>query len=50
VDEDMYPEHYRKSEYVKGNNYSTPDPFQVHHFLIRNSGIPVGPGGFFFWN
>jgi hypothetical protein len=29
VDEEVYPEHYRKSEYVKGNNYNTPDPFQV---------------------
>ena len=29
VDEDLYPEFYRKSEYVKGNNFNTPDPFQV---------------------
>jgi hypothetical protein len=37
VDEDLYPEHYRKSEYVKGNNYNTPDPFQVSHFLLLTS-------------
>merc|ERR1719239_1790240 len=29
VDEDLYPEYYRKRDYVKGNNAKTPDPFQV---------------------
>ena len=31
VDEELYPEYYRKSSYVKvkGNNNETPDPFQV---------------------
>ena len=29
VDEDLYPEYYRKRSYVKGNNNETPDPFQV---------------------
>ena len=29
VDEELYPEYYRKREYVKGNNSKTPDPFQV---------------------
>ncbi|XP_014605619.1 PREDICTED: DNA (cytosine-5)-methyltransferase PliMCI-like [Polistes canadensis] len=30
VDEDMYPEYYRKSsEYVKGSNYDTPEPFHI---------------------
>jgi len=29
VDENMYPEYYRKRDYVKGNNNETPDPFQV---------------------
>ena len=29
VDEDLYPEYYRKRNYVKGNNNETPDPFQV---------------------
>lgn len=32
VDEDMYPEFYRKSsEHVKGSNYDTPEPFNVGH-------------------
>ncbi|KAL2747796.1 DNA (cytosine-5)-methyltransferase PliMCI isoform X1 [Vespula maculifrons] len=30
VDEDMYPEYYRKSsEHVKGSNYDTPEPFHI---------------------
>ena len=29
VDEELFPEYYRKRGYVKGNNYNTPDPFQV---------------------
>ena len=29
VDENLYPEYYRKRTYVKGNNNETPDPFQV---------------------
>lgn len=29
VDEDLYPEYYRKSNYIKGNNAKTPDPFQL---------------------
>ena len=33
VDEELYPEYYRKSEYIKGNNYNTPDPFIVARIL-----------------
>nr|AFV53350.1 DNA (cytosine-5-)-methyltransferase 1 [Pleurobrachia bachei] len=29
VDEDMYPEFYRKTDYIKGNNADVPDPFRV---------------------
>ncbi len=29
VDEEIYPENYRKSNHVKGNNFKTPDPFVV---------------------
>ena len=30
VDEDMYPEYYRKSsDHVKGSNYDTPEPFHI---------------------
>ena len=29
MDEDVYPEYYRKSDYIKGNNDKTPDPFQL---------------------
>jgi len=29
VDEETYPENYRKSNHVKGNNFKTPDPFVV---------------------
>lgn len=30
VDEDIYPEFYRKSsEHVKGSNYDTPEPFNI---------------------
>jgi len=29
VDENLYPEYYRKRDYVKGNNNDTPDPFQL---------------------
>ena len=29
VDEDLYPEYYRKRSHVKGNNNTTPDPFHV---------------------
>ena len=29
VDETVYPEYYRKRDYVKGNNNDTADPFQV---------------------
>ena len=29
VNEELYPEYYRKSSYIKGNNNETPDPFQV---------------------
>ena len=29
VDEDLYPEAYRKSEYVKGSNETCPEPFRI---------------------
>ena len=30
VDEDVYPEYYRKpTEYVKGSNYDVPQPFKI---------------------
>lgn len=30
VDEDLYPEYYRKSsDYIKGSNLDAPDPFRV---------------------
>ena len=29
VDEERYPEAYRKSEYVKGSNLDVPKPFQI---------------------
>ena len=29
VDEDMYPEAYRKTEYVKGSNETCPEPFRI---------------------
>ena len=28
-DEELYPEYYRKSEYVKGSNMDVPKPFQI---------------------
>ncbi|XP_012254092.2 DNA (cytosine-5)-methyltransferase 1-like isoform X2 [Athalia rosae] len=32
VDEDMYPEFYRKSsDHVKGSNFDTPEPFNIGH-------------------
>ena len=34
VDEELYPEYYRKSEYIKGNNYNTSDPFIVAKILL----------------
>ena len=39
VDEDIYPEYYRKSEYVKGNNLNTPDPFIVARILKFKAGL-----------
>ena len=29
VDEDIYPEAYRKTKYVKGSNACCPEPFRV---------------------
>ena len=29
VDEELYPEAYRKSEYVKGSNDEVPEPFKI---------------------
>lgn len=29
VDEEMYPEIYRKSEYVKGSNETCPEPYRI---------------------
>ena len=29
VDEEVYPEAYRKTEYVKGSNHSCPEPFRI---------------------
>ena len=34
VDEDLYPEYYRKTEHVKGNNFNTPDPFIIARILM----------------
>jgi len=46
VDEDLYPEHYRKySEYIKGSNLDAPDPYRVGRIKeifchIRTNGKP----------
>jgi DNA (cytosine-5)-methyltransferase 1 len=29
VDEDLFPEAYRKSEYIKGSNDEVPEPFRI---------------------
>lgn len=30
MDEDLYPEYYRKSsDYIKGSNLDAPDPFRI---------------------
>ncbi|XP_023241204.1 DNA (cytosine-5)-methyltransferase 1-like [Centruroides sculpturatus] len=29
IDEDLYPEFYRKSEYIKGSNLDAPEPFRI---------------------
>jgi len=42
IDEDMYPEYYRKSEYVKGNNLNTPDTFIVARIIkFKDEGSEV---------
>jgi DNA (cytosine-5)-methyltransferase 1 len=28
-DDELYPEAYRKSDYVKGSNHEIPDPFRI---------------------
>ncbi|KAH9507553.1 DNA (cytosine-5)-methyltransferase 1 [Bulinus truncatus] len=33
IDEDLYPEAYRKSEYVKGSNDDCPEPFRVAQII-----------------
>ena len=42
-DEDLYPELYRKSEYVKGSNYDVPKPFQIGELAVGGGGW--GGGG-----
>ena len=32
-DEDMYPELYRKGDYIKGSNEDVPDPYQIGRIL-----------------
>lgn len=33
VDEDLYSEAYRKTEYIKGNNDKVPSPFRIARIL-----------------
>jgi len=33
VDEDLYPEAYRKSDYIKGSNNQVPEPFRIARIL-----------------
>lgn len=33
VDEELYPEGYRKGDYIKGSNESVPEPFRVGRIL-----------------
>ena len=32
-DDDLYPEAYRKSEYIKGSNETVPQPFRIARIL-----------------
>jgi len=33
ADEDLYPEAYRKGDYVKGSNEHVPEPFRIARIL-----------------
>ncbi|XP_067140282.1 DNA (cytosine-5)-methyltransferase 1-like [Centruroides vittatus] len=33
IDEDLYPEFYRKSEYIKGSNLDAPEPFRIGRII-----------------
>jgi DNA (cytosine-5)-methyltransferase 1 len=33
VDEELFPEAYRKSEYVKGSNDEVPEPFRIARII-----------------
>ena len=33
IDEDMYPEYYRKGDYIKGSNEEVPEPFKIGKIL-----------------
>lgn len=33
MDEELYPEGYRKGDYIKGSNESVPEPFRVGRIL-----------------
>ena len=41
MDEDLYPEAYRKSHYVKGSNDRVPEPFRVARILRINMSASV---------
>ena len=34
ADESLYPELYRKSEYIKGSNSDVPKPFQIGNYIV----------------
>ena len=41
MDEELYPEAYRKSDYIKGSNDEVPEPFRIVHIeqiFIKESG------------
>lgn len=46
VDEELYPEYYRKSsDHIKGSNEMTPEPFRIARILYitsKSTGVGLG--------
>ena len=45
MDEDLYPEVYRKGDYIKGSNDKVPEPFRIARILkiscsVASKGTP----------
>lgn len=38
-DDTIYPEHYRKSEYIKGSNSDVPKPFQIGNYSCGDDDV-----------